>query len=213
MARMTPRFSTAEPTMTAGEPEPALNLNGQGFGGQDSGGQDSPLSRGIEALEPDELDELGQVDQSPALESAVQGPPLTAEGLLTFDAWVGTFKACHVLPGHFLGLQTLITAPDRAEFPAAAKAIYDTIAEVPTLHFLLKPGGKWAERAAAIGLYAVPVAIAVKAEAAAKRAAKAEPKRVAAPGAPPAPSAEVLQSDFFKAKSGAAGPVVELHAA
>ena len=60
--------------------------------------------------------------------------------------------------------------------PPAAAAVYDTIREMPSLHFLLRPGGKWMQRAFALGAFGVPVAIGCKIEAQAKRQARAQQK-------------------------------------
>ena len=45
-----------------------------------------------------------------------------------------------------------------------SRAIYDTCLEIPALHFLLQPGGKWGGRILAIGAFAIPMSLAVKDE-------------------------------------------------
>ncbi|MGD1880017.1 MAG: hypothetical protein ACFB13_21245 [Kiloniellaceae bacterium] len=73
----------------------------------------------------------------------------------------------------------------------AAGVLYDICLETPALHFLVKPGGVWFQRVAAIGAFAVPKGMAVAAELGARKAAKrdsqvkasAEPRRAAAGGA------------------------------
>lgn len=54
----------------------------------------------------------------------------------------------------------------------ASDALYDICEETPSLQFFIKPGGKWMQRAAAIGMFAVPVAMGCKAELAARKQAK-----------------------------------------
>jgi hypothetical protein len=160
---------------------------------------DSPLARGVTAAEPLDADMVPPVDGPP---SAVAVQELTAEGLLPFEAWLPLFSAVHTLPGHFLALRTLQEAPGRDGHEQAARAIYETIAEVPSLHFLLSPGGKWGERAAAILLYALPLGMAVKGELAERRR-PARPKVPANDPVPPPPAADddLLKSPFFQAAS------------
>lgn len=74
--------------------------------------------------------------------------------------FVGGFNAAH----HLTGLRALKIEQGDGAAQDAAKAIYDTILEVPALHFMLRPGGKWLERALAVGMFALPMARAVKAE-------------------------------------------------
>ncbi|PZO86540.1 MAG: hypothetical protein DI626_06285 [Micavibrio aeruginosavorus] len=60
---------------------------------------------------------------------------------------------------------------------AASDAIYDTIQDVPALHFLLEPQGKWMGRVACIAAFAVPMALNVRAELAARQQVPANDKK------------------------------------
>lgn len=73
---------------------------------------------------------------------------------------------------YLTGLQSLMVDSSDGGAKACTSALYDTILDVPALHFLLMPQGKWLERVIAIGTFAVPMSLAVSAEMKAKRAAK-----------------------------------------
>ena len=44
---------------------------------------------------------------------------------------------------------------------AAIDCLYDSIMDVPQLHWLLNPGGKWAQRGFAIGMFFIPFGFAL----------------------------------------------------
>ncbi len=72
--------------------------------------------------------------------------------------------------GHFTGLRTLqaVSSSEQRNVDGC-HALYDTIQDIPVLHFLLSPGGKWFGRVMAIGAFTVPIVMGVKAEIAAKQ--------------------------------------------
>lgn len=87
------------------------------------------------------------------------------------------FKGILNLASMFTGLQSLklpnshVSDEDTAQ---ASRALYDSIVDVPFLHFLLRPGGKWAERGFTLFIFGAGMAEAVKAEREAIRAAAAK---------------------------------------
>jgi hypothetical protein len=119
------------------------------------------------------------------------GPGSPVEAFLSPEAFQAGLEAAFSLGGHLAGLSTLLRAPADPTFPPASRALYDTIRDVPALHFLIKPGGVWIQRAATIGLFAVPVAIGVGQELRARRARPVnDPHRVAEPDDQAADQAE-----------------------
>lgn len=101
-------------------------------------------------------------------------PMLTPEGFISYDAFhEGFCKACE-LGGHIGQLQTLLQAPKQPSCPDATRAVYDIAVETPALHFIIKPGSIWVQRAFAIGSFAVPVTLGCVAEIRIKAAAQAE---------------------------------------
>lgn len=55
---------------------------------------------------------------------------------------------------------------------AASDAIYETIYDIPALHFMLQPSGKWLGRIACIGMFVAPMSLNVSAELAARGGSK-----------------------------------------
>lgn len=90
------------------------------------------------------------------------------DGFMNKDQFFQFFAALHTIPGQMMAVRTLIEAPAKPEARPACDAIYDTAREVPSLHFLIKPGSVWMQRGMVVLAYAVPVAIGVKAELAAR---------------------------------------------
>lgn len=97
---------------------------------------------------------------------------LTPEGFITYDAFHDGFCKAFELGGHIGQLQTLLNAPKQPSCPDATRAVYDIAIETPALHFLIKPGSIWVQRAFAIGSFAVPVTLGCVAEIRAKAAAQ-----------------------------------------
>jgi hypothetical protein len=100
-------------------------------------------------------------------------------GFVTVEQFHSTFCNSFALAHAITQLQSLAIVPGDPVTREATAAIYDSIADVPALHFLLRPGGKWAQRAMAIGTFAVPIGLGVSVELQARRAApkgKPEPE-------------------------------------
>jgi hypothetical protein len=89
---------------------------------------------------------------------------LTPEGFISYEAFHEGFCKAFDLCGHIGQLQTLLQAPKQPSCPDATRAIYDIARETPALHFVIKPGSIWVQRAFAIGSFAVPVTLACVAE-------------------------------------------------
>lgn len=116
-----------------------------------------------EHLDAIEVDHLEAVQPDPGA-AAADGLPVGADGLLSVEAFTTGLRHALTLGGHVTGLQTLLRSPDEATFPDGATAMYESIRAVPALHFLIRPGGLWLQRAAAIAVWAVPVAAGCRAE-------------------------------------------------
>lgn len=59
----------------------------------------------------------------------------------------------------------------------AFHALYDTFYDMPRMHFVLRPFGKWATRAAMISAFALPLGAGLNGERKARKAEKAEPAK------------------------------------
>lgn len=128
------------------------------------------------------------------------GAGVGADGLLTRETFAQLVGIAFSFGGDAAKLDTLKTAPGRDTFAPAVAALYDTIRDVPALHFLLKPSNVWMQRAFVVAAFAVPVASGCRAELSARRAATA-PTPSAEPGAPPAQPvpADIIMPDFRNA--------------
>ena len=123
---------------------------------------------------PDHFDELiGEAEISLGIKPAPSHAMLSADDF--HKVFVGGFNFSH----HISGLKSLKVDGNHDAARDASKAIYDTIIDVPMLHFILKPGGKWMERGFAVAAFTFPMAQALNAELAAKR-------HTPSPGAPAA---------------------------
>lgn len=140
----------------------------------DSSSEPAPETEHLEAIEVEQLDQAAQA-ADPA--RASDGLPLGADGLLSVEAFATGLKHALTLAGHLTGLQALLASPDAPTYPDAAAAIYATIREVPALHFLIRPGGLWLQRAAAVLVWVVPVAAGCRDELRARQAVPAEESR------------------------------------
>jgi hypothetical protein len=92
------------------------------------------------------------------------------------DEFFNIFVACFQLSSHMTQLKSLMVSEGNGAARNCSDAVYDCILDIPALHFLLDPQSKWAARAFAIGCFAVPMAITVKAELAMRNAPKQKPK-------------------------------------
>lgn len=112
---------------------------------------------------PDHFDHL--IEGAAQAEAAASAPPSSRISKDEFHKlFIGGFKAAH----HITRLQSL-NVPDDGAAQAASAALYETIVDIPLLHFMLNPGGKWGQRIVAIGVFTVPIAIGVNAELADRR--------------------------------------------
>lgn len=143
---------------------------------------------------PDHFDNL--ISEAEAAEPVdvpehVDAAVIGHDGLYTYEKFRETLTGGLMGAGQITALQTLLISPEMPTFPAASKALYETIKETSALHFLLRPGGKWFMRATAIGAFAVPVAMGCAAELKARRAVPEKPKgqgpEASKPGADAAP--------------------------
>lgn len=84
----------------------------------------------------------------------------------------GAGNVCHV----WLKYDTLLTlAPDNPQAVEAIEALYDCIYDIPQLHWLLKPGNIWFQRAFSIGFFFVPFALGIRNDIKAKRQSQSRP--------------------------------------
>lgn len=86
----------------------------------------------------------------------------------------GAGNVCHVM----LKYDTILTLnPDNPAAVEAVEAMYDCIYDVPQLHWILKPGNVWVQRAFSIGFFFVPFAIGIKNDMQTKRLERLQAKK------------------------------------
>lgn len=128
-------------------------------GSTGSGSADASHLDGLDVAEP------AGTSEPEVLPSGVE----VQNGFIPMPAFTATLSMSFTLGGGLLGLKTLSEAPQQQTYPAAAEALYHTIVDTPSLHFLIQPGGVWMQRALAMGAFAVPLGYSVRHELAEKR--------------------------------------------
>jgi len=116
--------------------------------------------------EPSHFDDLisGETMQLP------MGDPMETHGetvssqMLSKDDFYKMFLGGFAMGHAYSKLESLKVEADNQSALNCSNAMYDTIADIPALHFLITPQNKWLERSIAIGMFTIPMAIAVKAE-------------------------------------------------
>lgn len=103
--------------------------------------------------------------------------------VLSEDDFHKVFVLCFTVSHNVTKLNSLKVEDGDGSARNCSKAIYDTILEIPALHFLLNPSGKWGQRAFMIGSFALPMAMNVRTEIAARnvrpRQGQAQPEQKA----------------------------------
>lgn len=96
-----------------------------------------------------------------------EGVPIN-QGMIDVQAFHALFCVSFNTASAVTKLKSLsVDAADEACINCT-RALYETIADVPMLRFMLMPNGKWMERAVAIGMFTVPMAMGVSNELAAR---------------------------------------------
>ncbi|KZD05166.1 hypothetical protein AUP40_14185 [Thalassospira xiamenensis] len=85
-----------------------------------------------------------------------------------FSSFCTAFQIGACVPPYLTSLKIDDSEMDQAR--AASDALYDICLDTPSMHFLVKPGGVWFQRVAAISAFALPKAMGVVSEIKAKKA-------------------------------------------
>ncbi len=130
--------------------------------------EDQATSETYSTDAPDHFDDL--IDDEIEHERAQEIEQLSSE-MLECDAFHQVFCTGFTTASYLTGLKSLAVDKNSGEAKACTQALYDTIRDIPALHFLLMPQSVWLERAIAIGSLTVPMAIGVSNEIKAKKGA------------------------------------------
>lgn len=149
---------------------------------------------GLSVAEP-----AGGTEQGPAPSGVDLGP----SGFIPVEAFTATLTLTFHLSGGMLGLKSLSEAPGQQTYQPAAEALYHTIVDTPSMHFLIQPGSVWMQRMIAMGAFALPLGYTVRAELAERRknrpqsAGKTPPPVAPQPGpsSPPQSPPQTMQED------------------
>lgn len=113
---------------------------------------------------PDHFDDLiGDVSGSDVKTAQV----VSGANIMTKDEYATFFRGGFKFARHMSGIKSLDITPQNEEAAkGAADAVYETIMDIPSLHWMLDKAlfGKWGERAFAIAAFSIPMAMAVKEE-------------------------------------------------
>ena len=100
-------------------------------------------------------------------EEVAQEQAIINNSLVPRDEWCRGFIAIHGIGATFTGIQSIALPNSQINIATAqevAETFYDMILEVPMLHFMLQPGGKWLGRIFVVGAYARGMSVAVGTE-------------------------------------------------
>lgn len=169
--KMKPEPETADTPEVMPEAEAAEQAEASdGAEAQSSLGWSESEAAALEA----ELVEAAQSERAARIEQ--ENPPhdgqvpLDGDGYIRREVWPDMMAGYFHLASAFTGLQTLKIEPGDDTYRQAALAVWDTARETPYMDYLIRPGGKWMQRVAAISAFALPVYFGCKAELAARRA-------------------------------------------
>lgn len=169
-----PQTITSEPETTPETPAPEAANENEPEEGQSSLGWTEDEADAIERamLEAGREDRQERVKQEAESQPQHDGAlPVDADGYIRREAWPEIMGGFFHVAGAFTGLQSLAIDKADGTYIQAAYAVWDTCRETPYMDFLIRPGGKWMQRIAVIGAFAVPLYMNCKAEIAMKRAA------------------------------------------
>lgn len=113
---------------------------------------------------PDHFDDL--IGDAPETETTTA---IKSSDMIDHAAFHALFCVSFNTASAVTKLKSLSVDKDDDACQNCTRALYETIYDIPMLHFMLKPSGKWMERAVAIGMFTVPMAMGVSAELAARR--------------------------------------------
>lgn len=97
----------------------------------------------------------GLIEQAQATDAIAQAP--AAPVMLGSDEFTKLFFAGFNVAHGISGLQSLKIPEGDSSATACAGALHETIMDIPSLHFLLMPQGKWIPRIMAIAAFTIPV--------------------------------------------------------
>lgn len=120
---------------------------------------------------PDHFDDLLGLEQPAA--------PEPSNILLTQDQFRQSFIGLHGMTSSFTGLKSIALPNNRINEGTAneiADTFYETILDIPMMHFMLQPSNKWLGRAICIGIYVQGMRGAISEELQ-ERAKKAQPEK------------------------------------
>ena len=163
-----PKRSSNGPTKSSLSETTSLNQSSQGFENtshhEADTGAEHLASFTVDPLEG-EGDDLGGIDGLSNLADE-SGEFISQDAF--FLAFCQAFNIAACIPPYFTSLK--IEDEETAQARGASDALYDICLETPAMQFLIKPGGVWFQRVAAISAFALPKAMGIKAEMKAKRA-------------------------------------------
>lgn len=165
----------------------------------------SPPSSTIEAA-PDWASDLG-VERGTAEEAEAEALGLqTQAAMLDQESFHKVFCGGFTAVGHMTGLESLKVDEQDEKAVACTNALYETILDVPMLHFLLMPQSKWLGRAVAIGMFTLPMVnnVKIEIEAKAQAAKKDDPEP-----SPAATQASRKSEESMKKESHQPQPIIE----
>ncbi|MEO0961108.1 MAG: hypothetical protein AAFY01_01670 [Pseudomonadota bacterium] len=124
------------------------------------------------------------------------GPtPQPVAAAIDKNSFFEIFRGLWAVPNVAIGmmgeppLKSLEVDPADPAARSASDALYETIEDVPALHFLLRPESQWMQRVVVIGAFTVPRVMGARTEYVARQIQKQQQQQPAADPSPMAPAA------------------------
>lgn len=148
-------------------PQPSIQEEMKNQPTQEPEALDQPLNTSSLETEPDHFNHL--IEDAPDYEPASNSGAMPHTGLIEKDQFIKMYCGGFHAASRLTGIKSIDCSADEARCVEGFGALYETAHDIPVLHFMLRPTGKWLGRAMAMGMLFAPMAVGVSEELKAKQ--------------------------------------------